>query len=409
MNRIIVFPGKADSVFFLNEIDYMRTHFDDIVVMSYPGDNTRFKKIAQEKGFRYHIIKPSIIRTMLNSAFYKWLVRGSTREEIGGNFSWSRAGFARLAYIFHYGMFSSESHKYVTKELFDREADNVYLYSYWLSRGAYAIASYNMERPGSTHKIISRAHGYDLYQERNSLGYLPFRDYISENLDEIHFVSNHGLRYFSEARKKHGAELMVSRLGTHNKKMIRKSIRNKEKICVASCSSIVPVKRLDLIVDVIQHAKLPIQWIHLGDGPQKDEIIEYANGRLGRQSFRFLGQVDNRDVLHLYNNYDVDFLINMSDSEGIPVSIMEAMSMGIPVIARNVGGNREIVDSSRGLIIEDLTNRERVFDDINREFSLRLFNQELYRRKHSECIDFWRKNHNADSNYELFFASLVGE
>lgn len=42
----------------------------------------------------------------------------------------------------------------------------------------------------------------------------------------------------------------------------------------------------------------------------------------------------------------------MSDSEGIPVSIMEAMSFGIPVIARNVGGMSEIVNEENGLLLE---------------------------------------------------------
>lgn len=43
----------------------------------------------------------------------------------------------------------------------------------------------------------------------------------------------------------------------------------------------------------------------------------------------------------------------MSDSEGIPVSIMEAMSFGIPVIARNVGGMSEIVNEENGLLLEN--------------------------------------------------------
>lgn len=41
----------------------------------------------------------------------------------------------------------------------------------------------------------------------------------------------------------------------------------------------------------------------------------------------------------------------MSLSEGIPVSIMEAISFGIPIIATNVGGNAEIVNDETGVLI----------------------------------------------------------
>ncbi|MGZ5247769.1 MAG: glycosyltransferase, partial [Flavitalea sp.] len=46
-----------------------------------------------------------------------------------------------------------------------------------------------------------------------------------------------------------------------------------------------------------------------------------------------------------------DLFLNVSESEGVPVSIMEAMSAGLPVIATNVGGTREIVDGSNGVLV----------------------------------------------------------
>lgn len=44
-----------------------------------------------------------------------------------------------------------------------------------------------------------------------------------------------------------------------------------------------------------------------------------------------------------YKTEHINLFVNTSDNEGIPVSIMEAQQFGIPAIARNVGGNREII------------------------------------------------------------------
>ena len=48
-------------------------------------------------------------------------------------------------------------------------------------------------------------------------------------------------------------------------------------------------------------------------------------------------------MLDYYKNNIIDIFINLSASEGIPVSIMDAISFGIPCIATNVGGTGEIV------------------------------------------------------------------
>ena len=46
-------------------------------------------------------------------------------------------------------------------------------------------------------------------------------------------------------------------------------------------------------------------------------------------------------------------LINSSQSEGQPLSIMEAMALGCPVVARNIPGNRDLIDHGEtGLIFD---------------------------------------------------------
>ena len=65
------------------------------------------------------------------------------------------------------------------------------------------------------------------------------------------------------------------------------------------------------------------------------------------------GAMFNQALLREYKEQYFDLFINLSDSEGLPVSIMEAMSFGIPCVATNVGGTAELViDGYNGLLVE---------------------------------------------------------
>lgn len=283
------------------------------------------------------------------------------------------------------------------------------MYSYWLSRGAYSISNYNINRDYKIKKIISRAHGYDLYEERNPTRYLPFRNFISSNLDEIHFISEHGLDYFKNKYKFSNVNLKehISRLGTFNPNELRKKIYDKNKICVASCSSIIDVKRLDLIIDILANLNLNLKWIHIGDGKLYNEMKKKAEEKLKNKEYEFLGYVENKEILSTFINYDVDFFINMSDSEGVPVSIMEAISLGIPVIARDVGGISELVDENTGLLIKNVNNIAQVSNEISTEIEKRIIDVDYYRIKHKECINKWKEKFDAEVNYENFFSDLI--
>ena len=62
-------------------------------------------------------------------------------------------------------------------------------------------------------------------------------------------------------------------------------------------------------------------------------------------------------ILNKYESHEVDIVISSSISipdvfEGIPVSLMEAMSYGIPVIATNSGGTNELVNGESGILVK---------------------------------------------------------
>jgi glycosyltransferase involved in cell wall biosynthesis len=85
----------------------------------------------------------------------------------------------------------------------------------------------------------------------------------------------------------------------------------------------------------------------VGDGPQRPSLENLA-ARLGvASSTRFLGHLDGaRDWLAAFDVY-----VNSSVSEGVSLTILEAMAAGLPVIATRVGGTPEVVDATCGRLV----------------------------------------------------------
>ena len=58
------------------------------------------------------------------------------------------------------------------------------------------------------------------------------------------------------------------------------------------------------------------------------------------------GQTHHATIISFYKTHKVNLFINVSTTEGIPVSIMEAISFNIPVIATDVGATSEIINQN---------------------------------------------------------------
>lgn len=84
----------------------------------------------------------------------------------------------------------------------------------------------------------------------------------------------------------------------------------------------------------------------VGDGEKACDLKAQAQEFGVENQIRFLGAQPRSEVLSVLKNADIFVLT--SAWEGFPISILEAMSVGLPVIASNVGGVREVFEASGG-------------------------------------------------------------
>lgn len=228
-----------------------------------------------------------------------------------------------------------------------RESDTRTLWYFFWGRDAALLIPYLKKKYGLN--IACRFHGYDLYLERNG-GYIPYQQSIIEAADLLLPCSNHGLRYL-KARFPHiEKKLAVARLGTRDNGV--SSSEHGAVFSIVSCSSCVPVKRLPLIVEALRALPFNVKWTHIGDGPLLTSLKEMSSTLdPDKVDIVFTGFLPNEDVPQYYIDNGFDVFLNVSESEGVPVSVMEALSVGLPIIATDVGGTSEIVDDSVGILL----------------------------------------------------------
>jgi glycosyltransferase involved in cell wall biosynthesis len=150
-----------------------------------------------------------------------------------------------------------------------------------------------------------------------------------------------------------------------------------------------------------------IEWIHIGPGKDLMQLQEqsYALSKLKPNiAIEFKGFMDIKEVQAFLKNEVIDLHINVSAFEGIPVSIMEAMSCGIPCIATNVGGNAEIVNEKNGTLLTANPTKEEIADAITAFYNL---SQEVRIDKSKQAKQTWELEYNAAINFEKFSKLLL--
>ena len=93
--------------------------------------------------------------------------------------------------------------------------------------------------------------------------------------------------------------------------------------------------------------KRPIKLKLCGDGELRSELEKAAEHYDVRDSVQFMGVLDHERLSEIYSNATV--FIFPSRYEGMPTSVLEAMSSGLPVIASDIAAHRQIRTGRRGV------------------------------------------------------------
>lgn len=285
-------------------------------------------------------------------------------------------------------------------------------------------------KTGAAPKICARFHGSDLYE--HAKGYLPFRKEIFRSLDYASPVSYDGERYIRE----NYPDSLPEHLKTNHLGSFRHDAYNacaggmpalRKVFRLVSCSNVMELKRVSLILDAVKlivsdrdrvselkrRGWSGISWKHMGDGAllkslrQEAEVfLSDTDNRDFASEISFAGRVRHEEVLEFYKNTGADLFILTSRSEGVPVSVMEAMSFGIPAMVTNVGGVSELFAFSApvGELLSPNPTAEEVADSL---FRFMMLPGKAHANLRSNAFANWRENWDAAKNYSDFAESLI--
>lgn len=319
-----------------------------------------------------------------------------------------RTSLSALWHLFQ--AIASTLHKYrILKARIKQTHGAPYFYSYWFDTVAYASAL--LARKGLISGSVARAHRFDVYEAQRPNNYMPLKRQFIHDFDCVYAISTEGLSYLYKQYGIPVERLAVARLGVQLADDVKLNPPTPSGcLTILSVSFCVPVKRIDRIIDAVAclsdrtNGRISLKWTHIGAGPLEEHLKAQAQKSLGKSPnthWRFMGSLTNREVLDYLHNEPTDVFINCSESEGLPVSIMEAMGAGIPAVAPSVGGISELVNSDNGVLLSPEPSVSEIADALSLRDHLK--NPSTRRLAHQIILEQF----NAKDNYSNFIGTIL--
>lgn len=190
---------------------------------------------------------------------------------------------------------------------------------------------------------------------------------IKEKVRSCKFVRTINKRGFNEiiniAGDQYKGKCHIIHVGIKikNSSFSKKINNNRDQFIIATPANLIEVKGHKYLIEAIK--KLTKEGYDVicqfyGDGLLKEDLEKMIKKTKLQDRVLIKGQICHEDLLKLYEEKKVDCVVLPSittesgEKEGIPVSLMEAMSYKIPVISTNTGGIPELLSNSAGIIVE---------------------------------------------------------
>lgn len=287
--------------------------------------------------------------------------------------------------------------------------DQAVFYGYWMAKPAM-IAYWLSEwaKDFTETKCASRAHRFDVYQDQAPFGYLPARSFLGKHLDAAFPISKNAKDVLSrDMGDSMRAAMSIQRLGTRPLPEVHREKTGR--LNIVSLSSLAPVKRLDLGARGIAQALrrgVDLHWYHIGGA--KAEQVEDLKGLLDElqisESVTLIGQLPHEEALNFLADPKLTVFMNTSSSEGVPVSIMEALGCSLPTVCTDVGGSGELVEEgvNGSLLAADIQPND-LAEILDRWYRM---GQDEYARFSKNARNTWEEKCDARNVYPKLIAEM---
>lgn len=396
------FPfGESEKSFLTTEFQHLREAFDVYVLARIVEPEQ-----AQWEGIDRSRVSCTGISAMRPMRVLGQFKRSCVRKELvrACKMCGPKQALKRISAVLRYSARADTFQK--TIEQVCREKNIDLIYTYWCTQATLASLRVKKALPGI--RVVTRFHGYDLYHERTEENWQPFRHEIAQRCDQLIFASQSGKEYFlSHWGRAVEGKSIVSYLGCSE--LVPYAVRDEGALPIVSCSNLIPLKRVEYIIDAL--AGIPenvkVVWHHFGDGPLRQSLEDKAEKVLGKKeniSWEFRGYVLNQQLQEHYRDLNARLFITTSSTEGVPVSIQEAFSLGVPVIATAVGGIPELViDGHTGYLLPENPRIPQITEAVMKFWSL---SREEKQKMADNARDMWKSNCDAEVNACRFVGLL---
>ena len=221
-------------------------------------------------------------------------------------------------------------------------------------------------------RILYTAHGFHFYKGapiKNWIIYYPMEKFLSGNTDLLITINEED---YSRAGEKLNQKELIKMpgvgidTGKYADIEIDWAVKRKEigvpdnAVLLISVGELNENKNHKVIIEAIPQLKTKkVYYVICGEGPEKNDLIRKTEDLDIADRVFLLGQ--REDVNELLKVSDL--FVFPSKREGLPVSVMEAMAAGLPVIASKIRGNMDlVVENEGGFLIDSVLDWSGVID-----------------------------------------------
>lgn len=217
-------------------------------------------------------------------------------------------------------------------------------------------------------KVIYTAHGFHFYKGAPILNwviYYPIERWLAKYTDCLITINTEDYEFAKKKFKKARSIEHINGVGFNTerfnieilkeeKEEIKKDFNiEKDEVVLSYVAELNKNKNQGLLIDVVEQLmkdNLKVKLLLIGEGPLKEYYEKVIKEKQLQKNVLVLGK--RQDVPQLLSITDI--YVASSIREGLPVNIMEAMYMGLPIVATDNRGHRElIVNNDNGFIVSN--------------------------------------------------------